>query len=85
MNGQGRFNTALPAQREAFKYRIDAAISRACEAFNLVGPDDYPTVEEGGTRPPAPDGKTYYDDWFKAMRGAAIQQYQIEKSSQTPA
>ncbi len=38
------------------------------EKFGIIPPNDYPKVEQGQTLPPAPEGKTYYWDWYKKMK-----------------
>ncbi|MFA6042310.1 MAG: hypothetical protein WCV85_04395 [Patescibacteria group bacterium] len=34
------------------------------EKFNVILPTQMPKVENGQERPPAPEGKTYYFDWY---------------------
>lgn len=34
------------------------------EKFGVIPPEQTPKVEQGQERPPAPDGKTYYWDWY---------------------
>ncbi len=38
------------------------------EKFSVIHPKDYPKIEVGQTPPPAPEGKTYYLDWYKRMK-----------------
>jgi hypothetical protein len=38
------------------------------EKFGVIHPKDCPRVEVDQTPPPAPEGKTYYWDWYKRMK-----------------
>ncbi len=42
-------------------------VSELKEKFGVIPPEEYPNTEIGKTPPPAPEGKTYYWDWYKKM------------------
>ena len=41
---------------------------KLCEKFGVIHPKDCPKVEVGQTPPPAPEGKSYYWDWYQRMK-----------------
>jgi hypothetical protein len=52
--------------------RISAQlVSELGEKFGVIPPQDCPKVESGQEPPPAPEGKTYYWDWYKKMKELA--------------
>lgn len=68
-----RYGTGNQAQRDRFKLeRIDPAVIKLCDEFGLVAPADYPMVSDGQTRPLAPDGRRYFDDWLESMRQSLV-------------
>jgi hypothetical protein len=46
----------------------EQAIEFACERFNLIHPKNYPETKPGQPHSPAPEGKTYYHDWYQTTR-----------------
>ena len=62
------------AEREVSKEILEAGelsgrlLSEISEKFGIIRPVDYPKINHGETLPPAPEGKTYYWDWYKKMK-----------------
>ena len=46
-------------------------VSELGEKFGVISLQDYPKVEVGQELPKAPEGKTYYWDWYKKMKELA--------------
>lgn len=42
------------------------------EKFGVILPQDYPNKESRDGQPPAPEGKTYYWDWYEAQKRLAL-------------
>lgn len=46
----------------------DRLVRELGEKFGVIHPADCPKVPFGQTSPPAPEGKTYYWDWYQRMK-----------------
>lgn len=45
------------------------------EKFGVIQPKDCPQTEPGQDKPPAPEGKKYYWDWYNQMKETANQRF----------
>jgi len=55
---------------EEGKQILNRLATELSEKFGVIQPKDYPKTEPGQERPPAPEGKIYYWDWYQKMKDA---------------
>jgi len=51
----------------------DRLVTELGEKFGVIHPKDCPRVESGQEKPPAPEGKIYYWDWYHKMKTESYQ------------
>ena len=72
-------NPELEEAIEDTKHACEILIDTVCEKYQIIPIKDYPKVAEGPPRlgeagqplPAAPEGKTYYWDWYKKIEAEA--------------
>ena len=48
--------------------KVSELLVNSLKEFGVIPPSEYPKSEDGQNLPTAPEGKTYYWDWYKNMK-----------------